>query len=114
MRKLALEYPRSSINDGDLLIHLTARDYDRGQKAKEEISADPELEKAGVLSLHGGPVKINCASLDLADPRSIQAFAKGMIDSHPDGIDIVINNAGVAHDGYGTCYQTLAVRIACQ
>ena len=35
------------------------------------------------------------AELDLADLASVREFAAGWIAAHPDGLDVLINNAGV-------------------
>jgi carbonyl reductase 1 len=38
--------------------------------------------------------------LDIADPKSIDSFVASMKKTHPDGIDILINNAGMAMNGF--------------
>ena len=39
--------------------------------------------------------------LDIADTRSIKDFAEHLKRSHEEGIDFVINNAGIAMQGFG-------------
>jgi NAD(P)-dependent dehydrogenase (short-subunit alcohol dehydrogenase family) len=44
------------------------------------------------------PLRITQYHLDVADRRAVAAFPKAVIDAHP-GVDILINNAGVAIGG---------------
>ena len=99
VRNLALEYPKSASNDGSFLIYLTARDPERGEKALEQLRADSKLKRAKALTQDGGPTDIMYHQLDISDSKSITSFCKFLRKEHPDGIDIVINNAGIAMDG---------------
>ena len=100
VRQLALQYPSSSFNDGPLLIYLTARDKSRGDAALKDIQQDPQLAKVQALESHGGPSTVKFHDLDIADADSIDAFAASMKKTHPGGIDFLINNAGIAMNGF--------------
>lgn len=102
VRQLALQYPKSSFNNGPLLIYLTARDQSRGQKAVEDLQSDKQLLSAKALQHDGGLTDIKYAALDIADKKSIEDFAAFLKKEHGQ-IDFLINNAGVAIDGFGTC-----------
>jgi len=39
--------------------------------------------------------------LDINDRKSVDAFAAHLKETHGEGIDLVINNAGIAMDGFG-------------
>lgn len=39
--------------------------------------------------------------LDISDVGSIHAFRDFLTREHPEGIDVVVNNAGIAMDGFG-------------
>lgn len=100
MRQLALQYPTSKYNNGPFLIYLTARDQSRGQKAVEDLKSDKQLQSAKALQQDGGLTVVKYAALDIADETSIEDFAKFLKKEHGQ-IDILINNAGVAIDGFG-------------
>jgi NAD(P)-dependent dehydrogenase (short-subunit alcohol dehydrogenase family) len=63
-------------------VTLAVRDRVRGDAAAQRISARAT-----------GPVEV--ASLDLADLASVRDFATTWSDTHPDGLDLLVNNAGV-------------------
>jgi NAD(P)-dependent dehydrogenase (short-subunit alcohol dehydrogenase family) len=63
-------------------VTLAVRDRVRGEAAAQRIEA-----------LATGPVEV--AQLDLADLASVRDFAKAWSDGHPDGLDVLVNNAGV-------------------
>lgn len=63
-------------------VTLAVRDRVRGEAAAQRIEA-----------LATGPVEV--APLDLADLASVRDFAKAWSDGHPDGLDVLVNNAGV-------------------
>jgi carbonyl reductase 1 len=100
VRQLALAYPSSSLNKGPLLIYLVARDQSRGEAAVKDIYNDPQLAKAQALDSYGGLSTVKFHELDIADPNSIDAFVVSMKETHPDGIDFLINNAGMAMNGF--------------
>ncbi|KAF1812283.1 carbonyl reductase [Eremomyces bilateralis CBS 781.70] len=100
VRQLALQYPSSRFNNGPLLIYLTARDKARGEGAVQRLLADDQLRAAKVLSTHGGLSDIRFHTLDISDAASIQIFGQFLKKEHPEGIDFVINNAGIAMDGF--------------
>ena len=47
-----------------------------------------------MLAQDGGETTIKFRELDISQSKSIQAFSEFLKTEHPDGIDIVINNAG--------------------
>jgi NAD(P)-dependent dehydrogenase (short-subunit alcohol dehydrogenase family) len=64
-------------------VTLAVRDVDRGSAAANQIrAASPEA-----------PVEV--ARLDLADLASVREFAAAWTAAHPDGLDVLVNNAGV-------------------
>jgi carbonyl reductase 1 len=88
VRQLALQYPKSPLNTGPLLIYLTARDRSRGADAVERLRRDPALLAARALTPTGGLSEIEFAQLDIADQKSIDGFAEFLKKEHPEGIDI--------------------------
>ena len=101
VRNLALQYPSSTLNNGPLLIYLTARDRTRGEEAIKTLQNDAQLKKAKALATDGGLATIQYHGLDISKPQSITDFASLLKQKHPDGIDIVVNNAGIAMTGFG-------------
>ncbi|ORY18843.1 carbonyl reductase [Clohesyomyces aquaticus] len=102
VRQLALQYPKSPLNNGPLLIYLTARDKGRGEAALKDLYEDPRLKKAKALSSDGGLSEIRYHALDIGDSQSISTFADYLKKTHGDGVDFVINNAGIAMQGFDT------------
>jgi len=100
VRQLALQYPKSPYNNGSLLIYLTARDKIRGEKAVQDIHNDPALKQAKALAEDGGLADVKFHPLDISETKSIQDLASFLKSKHPDGIDFVINNAGIAMQGF--------------
>jgi len=100
VRNLALQYPQSPLNTGNFLIYLTARSASRGEDAVKALLADKVLKDAKVLQEDGGSTSITFRSLDISDESSIHSFRDFIKQEHPDGIDILINNAGIAMDGF--------------
>jgi hypothetical protein len=88
VRQLALQYPKSPLNAGPLLIYLTARDPTRGRDAVAALQRDPALLAARALRSDGGLSEIKFAQLDISDSKSIGAFAEFLKEEHPAGIDI--------------------------
>ncbi|KAE9370002.1 NAD(P)-binding protein [Stipitochalara longipes BDJ] len=95
VRNLALQYPKSSLNSGPLLIYLTARSTARGEEAVKTLLFDSQLKAAKALVQDGGLATIKFQTLDITDENSIQNFKELIEKEHPDGIDILINNAGI-------------------
>lgn len=102
VRNLALEYSSSAFNNGPFLIYLTARDSGRGEEAVKTLHDDARLKKAKAFGDDGGLVTIKYHGLDISKPHSIKAFASFLQEEHPEGIDMVVNNAGIALNGFGT------------
>ena len=102
VRNLASEYSSSIFNNGPFLIYLTARDSGWGEAAVRALQDDAQLKKAKALAGEGGLVTIRYRGLDISKSCSIEEFASFLQKEHPEGIDIVINNAGIALNGFGT------------
>ncbi|WYZ40966.1 hypothetical protein EsH8_IV_001307 [Colletotrichum jinshuiense] len=100
VRQLALQYPKSQLNNGSLLIYLTARDKSRGEKALSDIRDDADLKQAKALTAHSGLADIKYHQLDISDSSSISSLASFLKKEHPEGVDFVINNAGIAMQGF--------------
>ena len=97
---MALGYPKSPLKSGPFLIYLTARSPERGAEAVRTLNQDPQLKKAKVLAEDGGDTTIKYHELDISQTQSIQNFRDFLKKEHPEGIDIVINNAGIAMQGF--------------
>jgi NAD(P)-dependent dehydrogenase (short-subunit alcohol dehydrogenase family) len=80
---------------------LTARDKGRGEAAIKDLEQDVQLKKAKSLKADGGLTEIKFHSFDVTDSGSIETFADHLKKTYPDGVDFVINNAGIAMDGFG-------------
>ncbi len=63
------------------------------------LESDPQLKDAKVLVQDGGNTTIKFYALDISQTKSIQDFSAFLKKEHPDGLDIVINNAGIMFDG---------------
>ena len=101
VRNLALQYPQSALNDGPFLVYLTARDRGRGEAALQQLQTDGQLKGAKGLSQDGGPTELKYRQLDVSDSKSIGSFCEFLRKEHPEGIDVLVNNAGIALDGFG-------------
>ncbi|KAK0267402.1 hypothetical protein LTR35_016351 [Friedmanniomyces endolithicus] len=99
VRQLALQYPKSPLKSGPFLIYLTARSEERGAEAVKTLESDPQLKDAKVLVQDGGNTTIKFYALDISQTKSIQDFSAFLKKEHPDGLDMVINNAGIMFDG---------------
>jgi carbonyl reductase 1 len=99
VRNLALSYPKSPLRSGPLTIYLTARSPERGVEAVRELYNDSQLKKAKVLAEDGGDTTITYHALDITQSQNIRDFRDFLKKQHPDGIDIVINNAGIRIPG---------------
>ncbi|KAF2847705.1 carbonyl reductase [Plenodomus tracheiphilus IPT5] len=100
VRQLALQYRASPANNGSFLIYLTARDRGRGEAAVQSLEQDAQLKQAKALKADGGLSEIRYHQLDVTDNSSIKSFADYVKTAHGDGIDFVINNAGIAMNGF--------------
>lgn len=82
------------------MIYLTARDKSRGEAALNNLHEDTQLKQAKALKSDGGLAEMKYHQLDITDRNSVDQFAQHLKQAHGDGIDFVINNAGVAFDGF--------------
>ena len=104
-----MAYPQSPFANESGLIYLTARNNDRGSQALQDLLNDPKLKKAGVLTKDGGKVDIEYHQLDISDSQSIQGLAEFLKKTHGSGIDAVVNNAGIAMNGFGSYFNYVAL-----
>ena len=63
-------------------VTMAVRDEAKGRAAAAQID-------------DGGTGSIELARLDLADLASVRQFATSWREAHPDGLDVLVNNAGV-------------------
>ncbi|KAK5692577.1 hypothetical protein LTR97_010888 [Elasticomyces elasticus] len=98
VRQLALQYPKSPLKSGPFLIYLTARSEERGAEAVKTLESDQQLKDAKVLVKDGGDTTIKFYALDISQTKSIQDFSTFLKKEHPDGLDVIINNAGITLD----------------
>ncbi|KAL1736893.1 hypothetical protein EV714DRAFT_279401 [Schizophyllum commune] len=109
VRNLTLQYPSSALNNGPLCLYLTARNESRGQAALKALQADAQLSKAKVLKPHGGLVDLRFNELDVSEEKSIDAFVAYLKKEHGE-IDVVVNNAGIAMDGFDANVATTTLK----
>ncbi|RHZ56816.1 hypothetical protein Glove_396g64 [Diversispora epigaea] len=95
VRNLALKYSETS-NSQPLTIILTARDQNRGQTSLNEL--ENELKPKKILKNDGGIIDLKFMQLDLLDENSIKKTEE-TISRDCNGLDILINNAGMAFKG---------------
>ena len=67
----------------------------------KNLADDPQLTKAKALSAQGGLSDIAFHELDISQTKSVQDFRDFLKEKHPEGLDFLINNAGIAMDGFG-------------
>lgn len=111
VRQLALGYPSSALKPcegeekggGRFLIYLCSRDQKRGEEAVKKIENDGLLKEAKALVKDGGLTDVRYYGLDVGVEESVMGF-KGFLEREhgaQGGIDVVVNNAGVAMRGFG-------------
>lgn len=100
VRNLALQYPSSPLKSGPFTIYLTARSAERGADAVKALEADQQLKAAKALAQDGGDTTIKFQMLDISNSKSVKDFAAYLSAEHPEGVDVVVNNAGHALDGF--------------
>lgn len=102
VRQLALQWPTSpfAASGSALTIYLTARNATRGEEALKTLQSDLQLQEAKALKAQGGRSEIKHATLDISDDASIKSFVEDIKTKHPEGIDYVISNAGIAMTGF--------------
>jgi carbonyl reductase 1 len=105
-----LQYPKSHLHSGAFLIYLTSRDQGRGETALKDLHDDAQLIKAKALKKDGGQSEIAYHQLDITDRKSLETFTAHLKETHGDGIDFVINNAGVALNGFSEFFHHIASR----
>ncbi|SPO22011.1 related to carbonyl reductase [Ustilago trichophora] len=91
VRRLANEFPSSPLSSSSekLTIYLGSRDLNKGEEAKKSIVS--ELGKDTL-----DRVSIEVRQLDTSSHESISKLASDL----KSGVDILINNAGIAMDGF--------------
>ena len=72
----------------------------------KELQNDSGLKRAKALADDGGLTSIKYQALDISKPKSITDFATLIQKEHPEGIDMVVNNAGIAMQGFGLLIQS--------
>jgi NAD(P)-dependent dehydrogenase (short-subunit alcohol dehydrogenase family) len=78
---------------------LTARDKSRGEAAVDALKHD------------GGLAEIKFHIFDVTNNASIEALAGHLKEAHEYGIDFVINNAGIAMDGFSKYLRQRSMRL---
>ena len=68
----------------------------------KDLEQDPQLKQAKAMKADGGLSEIKFHLLDITNSESIKTLADHLKQAHSDGIDFVINNAGIAMDGFST------------
>ena len=65
------------------------------------LQDDAQLKKARALAKDGGLSTIKYRGLDISRKESIDELGRFLKEQYPEGIDVVVNNAGIAMDGFG-------------
>ena len=68
----------------------------------QQLKNDTQLKSAKALAQDGGLTEVEYHQLDISDSKSIDTFCEFLKSEHPEGIDVLVNNAGVALNGFGT------------
>jgi len=107
MSKLATVDVEGTFHPGGrpLRVYLTTRSPARGEDAITSLNLDSDLISHKKLAKDGGLVEIVCKELDMASSSSISSFVDGIRSEEERGVNILINNAGIAPEGTGTCTQ---------
>ncbi|KAH8722893.1 carbonyl reductase [Phaeosphaeriaceae sp. PMI808] len=100
VRQLILQYPTSPLGGDSLLIYLTSRDDSKGEAALEHLKQDVHIKQGKALKADGGMSDIKFRNLDITDHNSVKNLADYLKAEHGSGIDFVINNAGIALNGF--------------
>jgi len=74
------------------------------------LQNDLQLKKAGVLAADGGETTITFCSLDISDETNIGQFRDFLKKEHSEGIDVLVNNAGVFQSGLGKLFCSFSER----
>jgi carbonyl reductase 1 len=77
VRKLATDNPN------DMIVYLTSRDLARGELALQQLKL----------------ANVRLCQLDITDQQSVDRLAAHLDAAHPNGIDVLVNNAGIAAKG---------------
>ena len=65
------------------------------------MESDELLKRAKALVGDGGSTTVKYHGVDISRRESVEDF-KGFLErEHPEGIDVVVNNAGIAMNGFG-------------
>lgn len=96
-------YAKTSSSTGSsadqLVVYFTARNVERGNESLKKLT--DELKGSKVLAQDGGLTTFKFHQLDITDPNSRSALRQTIADNHgTEGIDLLINNAGIALDGF--------------
>eukprot|EP01113_Clastostelium_recurvatum_P025574 TRINITY_DN3077_c0_g1_i2.p1 TRINITY_DN3077_c0_g1~~TRINITY_DN3077_c0_g1_i2.p1 ORF type:complete len:295 (-),score=53.87 TRINITY_DN3077_c0_g1_i2:34-918(-) len=90
----------SSSSSGALHVYLTSRDASLGKKAVEQLSnEDDEVKRVLAHGDDDTKATLSYHQLDITDEGSIISMRDYLKEKHSHGIDILINNAGVATKG---------------
>ncbi|CAI2181996.1 11416_t:CDS:2 [Funneliformis geosporum] len=95
VRNLALQYAQR-ISTVPLTIFLTARNQNLGQESLKKI--EQELKSRQILKDDSGKIELKFLRMDLTDEQSIKDVGE-ILERDYNGLDILINNAGIAFRG---------------
>ena len=100
-RRLATLYPSSHFGSTSepLTVYFTARNVERGQASFSELSNELSSTGSKILAKDGGLTTLKFHQLDIDDPKS-RSTLKNTIQQEEGGLDLLINNAGIALDGF--------------
>lgn len=66
----------------------------------QALHHDAHLRQARALAADGGPTTVTFHALDISSSASLHAFRDHLAAQYPRGIDLVVNNAGIALQGF--------------